>query len=196
MKWELVNRRILYKGFFSLLKLRVRYALFEGGMSVPVDREVMIRGHAVGVLLFDPDADVVVMIEQFRIGAINSDRSPWLKEVVAGLIDEGETAEEVAIRESIEETGCQPERLHKIAFYLSSPGGTDESVTLFVGKVDSTSCAGIHGLIEEGENIKVHLLPAEEAFAQVESGLIDNAMAIIALQWLQLHKQSLLSLWG
>lgn len=196
MKWEILDEQLLYEGFYRLVRYRVRHALFQGGMGPPLSRELLLRGNAAGVLPYDPQRDEVVLVEQFRIGAIHSGRSPWLFEIVAGLIEEGETPEAVVRREAVEEADCVIRELAAVSTYFSSPGGSDERVSLFVGRVDSEGLGGIHGLAEEGENIRVHVLPAEEAFTQVANGLIDNAMTIIALQWLQINRERLRSEWS
>ena len=196
MKWEIMEEDLCFQGFYRLLRYRVRHALFEGGMGEPIVRELLVRGHAAGVLPYDPVRDEIVLVEQFRIGAVESPRSPWLLEIVAGLVEEGEQHEEVARREAMEEAGCQVHELEHICTYYSSPGGTNERVSLYVGRVDSAGLGGgIHGLAHEGENIRVEVRPAEEAFEQVARGLIDNAMSIIALQWLQLNRERLREAW-
>lgn len=196
MKWEVLEEKLCFQGFYRLLRYRVRHALFEGGMGRPIERELLVRGHAAGVLPYDPVRDEVVLIEQFRIGAIESPHSPWLLEIVAGLIEDGEEPEEVVRREAMEEAGCRLHEIVPLCSYYSSPGGTNERVTLFVGRVDSSDLGGIHGLAEEGENIRVTVRSAEEAFEQVARGLIDNAISIIALQWLQLHRVRLRQMWA
>ena len=195
MKWEILDEEVLYQGFYRLMRYRVRHALFEGGMGPPIERELLVRGHAAGVLPYDPARDEVVLIEQFRIGAIHSPHSPWLLEIVAGLIEEGETPEAVVRREAREEAGCEIRELVPVSSYFSSPGGSDERISLFVGRVESERLGGIHGLKEEGENIRVHVMPAQDAFAQAERGLIDNAMTLIALLWLQLNRERLRAQW-
>ncbi|APZ43079.1 NUDIX domain-containing protein [Acidihalobacter ferrooxydans] len=195
MKWEVMQEELCFQGFYRLKRYQVRHALFEGGMGAPIRRELLLRGNAAGVLPYDPVRDAVVLVEQFRIGAMNSPHGPWLTEIVAGLMEPGEQPEDVVRREAVEEAGCQLRELEHISTYYSSPGGSDERVSLFVGCVDSEGMGGIHGLAEEGENIRVSVRAAEEAFAQMAGGLIDNAMTIIALQWLQLHRERLRGLW-
>ena len=184
---EVIAQEPLYRGFFSMVKYRFRHRLFAGGWSKPLDREMFERGHAAAMLPYDPDTDQVVLVEQFRVGAMAADCSPWQLEIVAGIIEPGEQADEVVRRESIEEAGVEVGPLHKITRYLSSSGGCSETLDIFVGEVDSTTAEGIHGLEEEGEDIKVHVVSREEAYQWVESGKIENAASIIALQWLQLN---------
>lgn len=195
MKWELVEKEVLYQGFYRLLRMRIRHTLFQGGVSPLVERELLNRGYAVGVLPYDPLRDKVVLIEQFRIGAIESPRSPWLVEIIAGLIDPGESPQEVAHREAGEEANCTLQQMEQIFSYYSSPGGTDERIILFIARVDTHGIGGIHGLAKEGENIRAHVISAESAFGQVRQGLIDNAMSIIALQWLELNRARLQAIW-
>ncbi len=192
---EIIARETLYSGFFSLELYRFRHRLFNGEMSGEVRREIFERGHASVLLPFDPVRDEVVLIEQIRIAAIDTSESPWLMELVAGMIEEGETVEDVARREAQEEAGIAVGRMKKVLSYLASPGGTSERLTIQVGEVDATQAKGIHGLVDENEDIRVHVVSREQAYQWVEEGLIDNAASVIALQWLQLHYESLRKEW-
>jgi len=160
-----------------------------------MEREVLIRERAVGVLLFDPARDELVLIRQFRVGVVDERGSPWLLELVAGLIDTDEAPEEVALRESDEESGLRPADLIRICDYYNSPGGSNERVTLYCGRVDSGDAGCVHGLAEEHEDIEVVVLGFDEAMTAVETGVINNAMSIIAIQWLALNKSRLRQLW-
>jgi len=195
MQWRILDRVLLYQGFFRLERLTLRHALFSGGTGPAIQRELLDRGHAVAILPYDPDRDTVVLIEQFRVGALGSRRGPWLMEVVAGLAEPGEAGEMVAARECQEEAGCRPGSLVHVYDYYSSPGSSSELVSLFVGRVDSSAMGGIHGLAHEGEDIRVRVLLADDAFRLVRAGVVDSAMPIIALQWLQLHRQALRERW-
>jgi len=192
---EIIARETLYSGFFSLDLYRFRHRLFNGEMSGEVRREIFERGHAAVLLPFDPVRDEVVLVEQIRIAAYDSSESPWLLELVAGMIEEGESVEQVARREAVEEAGLDVGRVKKFMSYLASPGGTSERLSLMVGEVDATTAEGIHGLADENEDIRVHVVSREEAYQWVEEGKIDNAASVIALQWLQLHYQELMNEW-
>ncbi|MGK9173883.1 ADP-ribose diphosphatase [Yokenella regensburgei] len=192
---EIIARETLYSGFFSLERYRFRHRLFNGEMSGEVQREIFERGHASVLLPFDPVRDEVVLIEQIRIAAYDTSDSPWLLELVAGMIEEGETVEDVARREAQEEAGLDVGRVKTFMSYLASPGGTSERLSLLVGEVDATQAEGIHGLVDENEDIRVHVVSREQAYQWVEEGKIDNAASVIALQWLQLHYENLRKEW-
>ena len=200
---ELTDRTTAYEGYFRIEIYRVRHKLFEGGWSGDIVREVFERGHAVAVLPYDPDADRVVLIEQFRIGAFSAikdgtfgdDVSPWLIECVAGIVETGENFEDVARREIKEETGCDIDEVVPVYHYLVSPGGTSETVSIYCGRVDSGRVDGIHGLDHEGEDIRPFALPVAEAFRLLDQGRIFNAMTIIALQWLRANRERLRDAW-
>ncbi len=193
---EIIAREKLYRGFFSLDLYRFRHRLFNGEMSGEVRREIFERGHAAVLLPFDPVRDEVVLIEQIRIAAFDTSDTPWLLELVAGMIEPGETVEEVARREAMEEAGLDVGRVKTFMSYLSSPGGTSERLSLLVGEVDATTAQGIHGLADENEDIRVHVVSREQAYLWVEEGRIDNAASVIALQWLQLHHHALRNEWN
>lgn len=182
-----------YQGFYQLDVLRIAHAAYQGG-TVHIERELMLRPHAAIVLLYDPERREVVLVEQFRVGAFEHN-SPWLIECVAGLIDDAATPEAVARREAVEETGTQVGRMHFICEYFPSPGGSNERVSLWVGEVDASTAAGVHGLVAEGENILVHRVSVELAQQWLRQGLIDNAASIIALQWMTLHENWLRAQW-
>ena len=192
---EIIARETLYSGFFSMDLYRFRHRLFNGEMSGEIRREIFERGHAAVLLPFDPVRDEVVLVEQIRIAAYDVSESPWLLEMVAGMIEEGETVEDVARREALEEAGLVVGRTKPVLSYLASPGGTSERLSIMVGEVDATTAEGIHGLADENEDIQVHVVSREQAYQWVEEGKIDNAASVIALQWLQLHYQTLRNEW-
>lgn len=172
---EIIARETLYRGFFSLDLYRFRHRLFNGQMSHEVRREIFERGHAAVLLPFDPVRDEVVLIEQIRIAAYDTSETPWLLEMVAGMIEEGESVEDVARREAIEEAGLIVKRTKPVLSFLASPGGTSERSSIMVGEVDATTASGIHGLADENEDIRVHVVSREQAYQWVEEGKIDNA---------------------
>lgn len=184
---EVLEEKVHYRGFFSMLGYRVRHRLFRGGWGKPISRELFERPKAVGVLMYDPEADKVALIEQFRIGALEHPRGPWLLELVAGLVKEGENMEDVAHRELEEESGLTAERLIRIHDVLLTPGGSNERIALFCGIGGVTGDGEIHGLDEEGEDIRLHVVSREAAMAALAAGDCDNAPLTIALQWLALH---------
>ena len=188
---EVLNSDTLYQGFFKMVKYRFRHRLFAGGWSQPIEREMFERGHAAALLPYDPKTDQVVLIEQFRVGAMAAGCQPWQLEIVAGIIEPNESPEDVVVREAVEEAGIDVSDLRKVTRYLSSSGGCSEMLDIFVGTVDSQTASGLHGLEEEGEDIRVHVVSRNQAYQWVESGKIENAASIIALQWLQLNYQQL-----
>lgn len=192
---EIIARETLYSGFFSMDLYRFRHRLFNGEMSGEIRREIFERGHAAVLLPFDPVRDEVVLVEQIRIAAYDTSESPWLLEMVAGMIEEGESVEDVARREALEEAGLVVGRTKPVLSYLASPGGTSERLSIMVGEVDATTAECIHGLADENEDIRVHVVSREQAYQWVEEGKIDNAASVIALQWLQLHYQTLRNEW-
>lgn len=189
------EKHITYQGFFRMEKYRLQHRLYNGAMSPLMSRELFERGHAVAVLPYDPVRDEVVLLEQFRIGALEMAGGPWLVEIVAGMIEEGESIEEVAHREAQEEAGCTLQHIEFICDYLVSPGGTSERISLYCGQVDSGNVGGVYGLDEEHEDIRVYTLPYEEAWAWVQSGRINSASPIIALQWLTMNRERLRKYW-
>lgn len=188
---KILNKNTVYNGFFRMEKYHLKHTLFAGGWSGEIHRELFVRNNCVAVILYDPKRDEVVLIEQFRVGAAeNPINTPWLIEIVAGIMEEGETPEEVARRESIEEAGCEISELIKINTFYLSPGGSSEQITLFCGFVNSENVGGIHGLPDENEDILVRAVPFSEAYEMVLTNQIDSAIPTIAIQWLALRRIS------
>lgn len=193
---EIVERLNCFKGFYQLDRVRLRHELFAGGMGQEISRELFVRHDAVCVLPYDAQRDEVVLIEQFRVGAMGKVANPWMIELVAGLIDKEEVPEEVAHREAQEEAGLKLQTLWPMTRYFPSPGGSDEYVHLYLGRCDSAGAGGLHGLEEEGEDIRVKVWAFEDALQAVRDGLIANAATIIALQWLALNRDEVRGLWS
>lgn len=191
---QILKKEPLYKGFFECNKYTLKHKLFAGGWSPEIQREMFERGHAAAVLPYDIKHDRVVLIEQFRLGAKDANQSPWLLEVVAGMIDHNESSVDVVKREALEEAGLTIESTQFIMNCLLTPGGSTEHVDIFIGSVDSEQAGGLHGLEEEGEDIKVHVVDREIAYQWVLQGKINNSATVIALLWLQLNRDKGLKL--
>jgi len=192
--WKLEKHSILFQKYFQLDEYSLSHELYRGGCSSLFTREVFERGSVVALLPYDPQRRKVILIEQFRAGAIQGEQPPWLIECIAGIVEAGESDDQVAIRESHEEAGCDIRQLHRISRYYVSPGGTTEECTLYCGIVDSTGIGGIHGLPEENEDIQVKVVDAEVAYTWVTDGTIKSSATIIALQWLQLNEDRIIRL--
>ncbi|MFC0118038.1 ADP-ribose diphosphatase [Pseudoalteromonas xiamenensis] len=192
---QILETERVFNGFFKIDAYYFKHALFDGGMSETIRREILERGHAVAVLPYDPQTDSVLLIEQIRIGAMVSKDSPWLLECIAGMAEGSDDYEGVARKEAKEEAGLELDELHYMTSYLSSPGGTTERLYLYIAKADLTHAGGVYGLPSEGEDIKTHVISFDEAMARLNSEEIDNAATVISLQWLALHKKELLDKW-
>lgn len=193
---QIAQREVCFRGFYQLDRVHLRHRQFSGEMGPLIRRELFVRHDAVCVLPYDPQRDEVVLIEQFRVGALDKSANPWLLELVAGLIDKDEQPEEVAHREAKEEADLILGPLWPLTCYYPSPGASDERVHLYLGRCDSRGAGGVHGLPEEGEDIRVHVLAFADALQAVRDGRIDNAASIIALQWLALNRDEVRGLWA
>lgn len=197
---EVIEKIREFDGYFKIDRYRLRHRKHEGGWTDEIQREIFERGHAVAVLMYDPKLDKLVFIEQFRAGAYaafqspwinHGTHSPWLLECVAGIIDDGESPEDVARRECLEEADCKVRELHPISHYLVSPGGTSESIFIYFAHVDASGASGVHGLEHEGEDIRVLSVDSATALAWLDEGRFNNAMTLIAMQWFKLNIDSL-----
>lgn len=191
-QFKILNATTCYNGFLRVKLYYLKHELFSGHWSAEFTRECLERGNAVAVLLYDPNQDQVVLVEQFRIGAIAFSSNPWLLEIVAGVIDDPtETNHKTAEREALEEAGCQIIDLFPIYHYLVSPGGTSETVKLFCGIINVSNILfrSTYGITEEHEDIRIHVVTRTKAMQLVRDGCIISASAIIALQWLEINHQ-------
>jgi ADP-ribose pyrophosphatase len=192
---RVLDDQTIWSGHYSMRKITLQHRRFAGGWSDPIVREVFERGDAVAVLPYDPVADSLVMIEQFRPGAIRGADSPWMLELIAGVVEAGERDEEVAHREAMEEAACELVELVPIATVFPSAGACTEQVRLFCGRVNKAAIGGLHGLQEEGEDILVHSVARSDALQMLAENRIPNGHTLIALQWLQIHGAALRERW-
>lgn len=201
--FEIVDRKVLYEGIFRYVQYQLRHRLFKGDWTPVLSRDLIERTCAAGILPYDPILDQVVLISQFRPGALTHTKthdssakvSPWLLEIVAGVLGKAEKPAEVAVREAQEEAGCRVLELYPINDYFVSPGGSDEYIHLYCGRIDASGINGTHGLEEENEDIFAFALPADEAFELLRQGKIKTAPALVALQWLQINRNFLRDFW-
>ena len=182
-----LGRESLYQGFFNTVRYRLRHALFQGGESAPISREVMLKGQAVAVLPWDPRTERIALVEQFRAGAwAAGDEHPWLLEVVAGMCDQpGEAPEAVARRELAEEAGLVATKLDYLFTYYPSPGGSDERIALFIAEVDLSAVGEFYGAEDEHEDIRLHCFSRHEIPTLEASGRVNNAGTLLSLMSLQ-----------
>ena len=192
---RVLEREVGYQGFFRLDRLRVQHRLFDGGWSEPFTRELFERGDAVAVLPWDPVRDELILVEQFRAGALRGQDSPWMLELVAGIVSEGESDESVAHREALEEAGCQLDRLVPIATFYPSAGACSEQIRTFMGRVVSAGVGEVHGLDDEHEDLLVHAIPRAQVLGMLDANEINNGHTLIALQWLARHGEALRRQW-
>ena len=192
---RVLEEQTVWSGHYSMRRLTLQHRRFAGGWSDPVVREVFERGDAVAVLPYDPATDSLVLIEQFRPGAIRADDSPWMLELIAGVVETGERDEEVVHREAMEEAACELSELLPIATVFPSAGACTEQVRLYCGRVTTAAIGELRGLQEEGEDILVHSVPRTDALQMLAEDRIPNGHTLIALQWLHIHGASLRQRW-
>lgn len=205
---EIDERDRVFDGYFKVERLTLRHELYAGGWSPPLVREVLSRGHAVSVLPYDPVRGEIVLVEQFRVAALNAfdepgvqvtpEQSPggaWLLECIAGIVEPGEEAADVAAREALEEAGCVVGDLIHARSFLTSPGCLTESVSFFCGRTDSSEVDGIHGVDHEGEDIRVVKMTPEAAFELMDAGGVNNAFTLVALEWFRANLADLDRRW-
>lgn len=192
---QVAQRERVFDGYFAIHRVSLAHQSFAGGWAEPVTREVFERGNAVGVLPYDAENDAFILIEQFRAGALGDAHSPWMLELVAGIIEADESDEAVVRREADEEAGCVLGELLPIAAYYPSAGACSEHVRLYCGQVLDAAVGEVKGLDSEGEDILVHRLPRNEVMELLERGAISNGHTLVALQWFALNEALIARSW-
>ncbi len=192
---ELVDHAVAFQGYFRVGRYFFRHGLYQGGQSGILKREVFERGHAAAVLPYDPLRDEIVLIRQFRAGAYVAGRHPWTWEIVAGIFEGDESPEQLIRREAVEEAALEIRDVIPMHAVVLSPGACSETCATYLGRVDSAKAGGVYGLESEGENILVKVLPFSEARAMLDRDEIGNAIGVIALQWLALHRDEVRARW-
>lgn len=195
-KYHILQRETLFQGYYRVDRYHLQVERFDGRMGAPYTREVFDRcRHVAGVLLYDPIEDLIVLVEQFRTGTLALGESPWMIEVVLGMVDVGETIEQAARREAREEAGCEILEMQKIFGFFDSPGGTTEHITLFAGRIHAPKHGALHGVAHENEDIRVHVIPATDAIRMLFNNQFRDSQTIIAMQWFAMHRTELRSRW-
>ena len=192
---EVLEKTTVFRGYFRVDAYTLRHGRFDGGWSGAMRREVFERGHAAAVLLYDPVCNVFVMCEQFRVGAYAAEMDPWQLEIVAGIIEDGETPDGVCRREAEEEAGRIVTDLWPIQRYLASPGGTSETIYLYLGRVSSEGAGGIFGVAGEDEHIRVSVMSEDHLKSLMSLGKLTNAATLIAAQWFFLNREKVVTTW-
>ena len=198
---EIIEDRTAWSGRFSVGVVRFRHRRFDGAMSALRTWELFRRGQAAAVLPYDPHTDQVVLIEQFRLPALAAGVDPVMVEIPAGLCDGGEDPAETVRRESLEEMGLAVDRLERIGRFVLTPGGSDECITVFAGRIEAPPAgpdglAGAGGLAAEHEDIRVRVRPAESVIAAAIAGEYPNSVTTIALLWLAARRDWLRTRWA
>ena len=188
---EILSMDVPFQGFTRVERYRLRHRRYAGDWTPVLEREIFVRGHAAGVLPYDPRLDRVLLVEQFRTAAVVAGRSPLTLEVPAGMVLDGEAPEAVALRELEEEAGLKTEELIPLFTFMPSPGSSSETVWLYAALVDLSKTGGLAGVAGEDEDIRIVVLDAEEAIGRLARDEVDNAITIMSLQWLAMNRERL-----
>lgn len=185
---EITQREYLYQGFIQVEKISLRHQLFnQADYTATIQRELIRRKEAAGVLIYNDQQQRFALIEQFRVGAIDDPVSPWQLEIIAGVLDGDESPESCIRRESIEESGCEIQDLEHLFSFYPSAGACDEIFHLYVAQAELPEQGGVFGMPDEGENIQLHIVQYQDLNQLLSSSRLRNAPVIMALQWLKQH---------
>ena len=188
---KIQSREYVFRGSVQVEKVKLSHRLFhQTGFTPTLQREVIHRPEAAGVIIYDDLQQKFALIEQFRIGAMDDVDSPWQLEIIAGVLDGDESPESCIRRESLEESGCQINALQHLFSFYPSAGACSELFHLYSAAAELPQQGGIFGMPDEGENIQLHLIDYNQIPTLLTNGRLRNAPVIMAVQWLQQHIQS------
>ena len=185
--FKVTNKKNLYDGFFKMNEVSLKYKKYDGSWSNEIKRELFGGAQVSAVLPYDPIKKEIVLIQQFRPGTISRNTNNYLKEIVAGIIDPGESPEIAAKRECLEETGYKIKNLTSIQGYYPAPGSSESFYHLFLGEVDSKNEKKIMGLDSENEDILVESYNINQVKKMMQNGELINGLSLIAIQWFFLN---------
>lgn len=183
-KVEIESSSLLLDDFFKVRVAMLRFERTDGAMSDTVRRLSLERGDAVGVLLYHTEREQLLLVEQFRYPTLSRGGDGWVVEIMAGMVDEHESPESAARRETREETGYELESLVPISTFFVSPGGSSERVFLFYGEVSEASRSGEGGgLASENEDIALRTFSKRDLAEALRAGTLQDAKTVIAAMW-------------
>ena len=180
---KIINNKELHSGFFKLKELTLKHKKHDGSWSNIISREIFGGAQVAAVLPYDSINKKILLIKQFRAGIIKYPVNPILTEIVAGIIDKGESPEDAAIRECKEETGCEINKLKKIYSYFPAPGSSESYYHLFLGEVNSFNGQRITGKTNEDEDILVESYDIKDVKKLLKENKIHNGLTLLAIQW-------------
>ncbi len=189
-KVEIIEKKRVFDGFFKIDQFKLRHERFDGTMSPEIRRLCFERGDSVAALVWNRDAKEMILTRQFRLPA--HEKGPGLLlEVVAGMLEPGETPEDTIRRELVEEIGYRAGEMTSIGTFYLSPGGSSERIILFyveVGDGDRVSEGG--GAAHEHEDIRVENYSWPQLEQMLDNQKILDAKTLIALMWFQREKSN------
>ncbi len=189
---------LVWEGRFPLQRVVFTYERFDGARSAELTWELWRRGRGVAILPYDPATDRIALIQQFRLPAHAAGLHPVQTECPAGLLEPTEDPEAAGRRELAEETGLRAGRMERIGRYMLMQGGCDEVMIYFAAHVALTEgpAPRTHGLVHEGEDTRVLVMPAEDAFAMLDAERVENVTLACCLWWLRHHRARLRRDWA
>lgn len=193
---DIIHRERILDSYLKVDRYKLRHGAHNGGWVGPMLREVVQRPNAVAVLPYDPIAEKILLIEQFRLPAHLSGMPGWQLELIAGLNDKDEDPEAIARREAIEEADCTLGEMQLAYHYLLCPGMSTETLYSYVARFDSNAWKGdVHGLAVEHEDIRASLYDVGDIHRILDGGHTGNVILIVALQWFLLNQARLRAEW-
>ena len=168
----------------------------QDAAPVSQERDVLIAGKVVVVIPVDVARQEIVLIRQFRLPAHLANGRGDLVEFVAGRVEPNETLVDAARRECREEIGVAPEKILQLLSYLTTPGLTDEEVTIFLGAIDASAVREGPRTAPDGERLQIGRVPIEDVIRALDHGAIHGGPVVIGLQWLSLNREQLPQLLG
>ncbi len=185
--YSVISKRNLYKGFFELREITLKYKKHDGEWTNNLKRELFSGAQVAALLPYDPISKKIILINQFRPGIIKQKINPMINEIVAGIVDKNEKPKKAAIRECKEETGCKAKKVKKIISFFPAPGSSESYYHLYLGEIVSFEGHRITGQSHENEDILAKCYSINEIKKMIKKNQIINGLTLIAIQWFLLN---------
>ena len=182
-EYKIKNIKSLHQGFYGLKEISFTHKKHSGDWTPITKREIFGGAHVSTVLPYDPIKKKILLLRQFRAGTIKRNHDPMMLEIVAGMIDKGETPSDAAKRECLEETGEKVITLKSICSYYPSPGSSESYYHSYLAEINAFEGEKIFGNENEGEDILAKCYSISEVKTFLKEKKIINAPSLLALQW-------------
>jgi len=180
-KVNIIEENIVFEEFLKIKKGKLRHTMPDGGMSPELERLYMERNDAVAAVVYLEDEDAYLFTRQFRYPTYEKGGG-WMTELVAGIVEDGEQAEDSMKREILEELGYKISNIKFMTTFFLSPGGSSERIHLYLCHSSAAEKKNEGGGAEdENEGIEVLKFSRSEVEERLKNNSFEDAKTIIGM---------------